>query len=493
MRERERDLALLFATLILVVVALWMVWPGNPGFHLSLGPLRVDKEIKLHQGLDLKGGLWVLLEAKTLAEEPVSREDMVASKGIIERRLSSLRISEPLIQLRGTGKILIEIPEVKDPEQAIETFGRRGLLEFIDVGYTPLMEGTRIRTTYGEMEGGTGLAGTVEISPTAAPATPTPSATLTPAGEIATPIPLMSPTITPEGGGRTFTTLLTQEHLRSAKVFFREVGWSQMSFTLNSEGARILEEHTRTHVGQFMAVAMDGEIVSSPKIDSVIQDQLSFPARLSLARAQSLDIQLKHGALPVPLEVVEERTVGPTLGQDSVHKSIVAGEIGLSMAALFILLYYRLPGLVADLALGVWTMIVFALFKLVPVVLTLAGIAGFLLSLGMALNANILILERMKEELRTGRQLRQAVEAGFSRARPSILHSNVTTIIICLILLTFGPGIVKGFALTLLIGVVVGMFIAIVVTRSLLRLIGEFFSGEVSGQEEPRLRTLIGH
>lgn len=492
MKGRERDLVLLFAILILAVVALWVDWPGNPGLHLSFGPLKVDREIKLHRGLDLGGGLRVLLEAKMGAEERVSREEMVAAKGIIERRIDSLGISEPIIQLLGADKILVEIPEVKDPELAIKTFGRRGLLEFIDVGYTPPAQGTRVRTTYEALGGGTGLTGTVGISPTVAPATSTPSIALSPAVTVTTPAPL-SPTVTPEGEGKIFTPVLTQEHLKSARVFFREEGWSQVSFTLNPEGAEILEEHTRTHMGQFMAIAMDGEIISSPKIDSVIRDQIGFPARLSLAQAQSLDIQLKYGALPVPLEVAEKRRVGPTLGQESVRKSTMAGEIGLSMVALFILLYYRLPGLLADLALGIYGALVLALLKLIPLVLTLSGVAGLILSMGIALDANILIFERMKEELRAGSELRQAVKVGFSRAWPSILYPNIATIIICLILVTFGEGILKGFALTLLIGVVVSMFMAIVVTRTFLRFTMEFFFRELDGERETRLRALIGY
>ncbi len=487
---KRRDLALLSTILILAMVALWVDWPGNPGLHVSLGPLKIDKEIGLHRGLDLGGGQWVLLEVERGTE--VSRQQMLTAKGIIEKRIYSLGISEPIVQLVGADKILVEIPEVKDSELAIKTFGQRGLLEFIDVGYTPLAGGTKVRTTYEEVEEEAALAGTVETSPTIAPVTPTPTIVLTLTATVNTPIPV-SPTLTPEDGSRIFTTVLTQGYLRGAEIFFREGGWSQVSFALNAEGAGILEEHTRAHMGQFMAIAMDKEIISSPKIDSVIRDQIAFPARLSLSQAQSLEIQLRYGALPVSLGVAEKREVGPTLGQDSVRKSIVAGEIGLSAVALFMILYYRLPGFLADLALGIYAALVLALLKLMPVVLTLAGIAGFILVMGMALDAAILILERMKEELRAGSELSRAVEAGFSRARSSILYPGISAIIICLLLLTFGVGILKGFALALLIGVTINMFTVIVVTRTFLRVGLGFFMRELDGEKEARLRALLGY
>jgi preprotein translocase subunit SecD len=205
---------------------------------------------------------------------------------------------------------------------------------------------------------------------------------------------------------------------------------------------------------------------------------------------------LKYGALPVPLEIVEQRTVGPTLGQDSLQKSFVAGAIGLLLVVLFMLVYYRLPGLLADVALVIYALVVFALFKLIPVTLTLAGIAGFILSIGMAVDANILIFERMKEEMRSGKTLGAAIEAGFARAWNSIRDSNASTLITCAILYIFGSyfgtSVIRGFAITLAIGVLVSLFTAITVTRTFLRVTQTMMFPKPDPEQEPRLRRLFG-
>jgi len=214
--------------------------------------------------------------------------------------------------------------------------------------------------------------------------------------------------------------------------------------------------------GSGITVAFTGNVVSSGQITG----------RFTLEEARSLSVQMRYGALPVPLRVAESRAVGPTLGQDSVRKSINAGVIGLLVVILFMLLYYRLPGVLADFALIIYALLVFGLFKLIPVTLTLPGIAGFVLSVGMAVDANVLIFDRMKEELRGGRNLRAAIDTGFARAWPSIRDSNTSTLITCAILFifgnTFGASIVKGFSVTLSLGVVVSLFTAIIVTRTFL-------------------------
>src|SRR5690606_24808930 len=229
---------------------------------------------------------------------------------------------------------------------------------------------------------------------------------------------------------------------------------------------------TSTHIGQPMSIVVDKRVISTAEIRNPIRDSgviQGMPAN----EVNALALQLKSGALAVPLEVVQSRTVGPTLGQDSIDKSIVAGAVGLALVALFMILFYRVPGVLSVVALMVYSAIVFALFKLIPVVLTLAGIAGFILSIGMAVDANVLIFSRMKEELRRGNPVRRAIEAGFDHAWPSIRDSNVSTMITCVILYWFGrytgASIIQGFALTLFIGVAVSMFSAITVTRTLLR------------------------
>ena len=253
-------------------------------------------------------------------------------------------------------------------------------------------------------------------------------------------------------------------------------GQYEVSFEMKSDAAKIFSDYTTTHVGQVLAIVLDKKVISAPTINSAITDGKGvIQGNFTAQSANDLALQLRYGSLPIPLKVVTSQTVGPTLGQDSLRKSLLAGVIGLSVVILFMGLYYRLPGIVADLALLTYAMTTFALFKLIPVTLTLPGIAGFVLSVGMAVDANVLIFERLKEELRAGRTLRQAIDLGWARAWPSIRDSNLSTLITCLILFwfgsTFGASIVKGFALTLSIGVTISMFTAIIVTRTFLHLV----------------------
>jgi preprotein translocase subunit SecD len=236
---------------------------------------------------------------------------------------------------------------------------------------------------------------------------------------------------------------------------------------------------------------MDKKVIECPVIQSPITGGRGVinggqGAGFTLQSAQNIVIQLKYGALPVPLKVVDSNQVGPTLGAEAIRQSIIAGAIGLGIVLTFMLLYYRLPGLLADLALIIYAAVTFAVFRIIPVTLTLAGIAGFILSIGMAVDANILIFERMKEELRSGRTLRAAIDAGFGRAWTSIRDSNFSTLITCAILfwfgMTFGASIIQGFALTLAIGVVVSLFTAVLVSRTFLHLI-------VDGMEQSEKTT----
>jgi preprotein translocase subunit SecD len=276
---------------------------------------------------------------------------------------------------------------------------------------------------------------------------------------------------------RVWPTVITGDMLASAQVVFDQFNQPAVAFTLKPEGAERFFQYTSEHVGEFLSIVLDGEVISSATIREPIRDQGQITGNFTREEARSLVIILRYGALPVPLKVVENRTVGPTLGADSVERSLRAGIIGLATVMLFMLAYYRLPGLLANLALMIYATIVLAIFKLLPVVLTLAGIAGFILSIGMAVDANILIFERMKEELRAGKVLRSAIDIGWSRAWPSIRDSNFSTLITCAILFwfgnQFGATIVKGFALTLAIGVLVSMFTAIVVTRTFLHVVLE--------------------
>lgn len=462
-------------------------------------PDAENRSVEIRQGLDLQGGLQVLLQADMPDGQTPTKDSMRAVRQIIENRINSLGVSEPLIQLQGEDKIVVELPGIEDPDEAIETFGETGRLEIIATGSTFLpprqgdQPGTMVKTSYPVL--------VADFTPTV-----TPSSTITPTATMpatATPTLMATPTITATGtitatqgvtgtGGtqatpsptaqpiteREWPTVITGDMLASAQVIFDQVtNQPAVGFTLEAKGAERFYQYTSNHIGEYLSIVLDGEVISSARIRDAIRDQGQITGDFTREEARRLVIQLKYGALPVPLKVVNNVTVGPTLGEDSVDRSLMAGIIGLSVVMIFMVTYYRLPGVLANLALLIYTAVVLAIFKLIPVVLTLAGIAGFVLSIGMAVDANILIFERLKEELRFGRTLRSAIDAGWRRAWPSIRDSNFSTLITCVILFwfggQFGATIVKGFALTLAIGVLVSMFTAIVVTRTFLHIVLE--------------------
>jgi preprotein translocase subunit SecD len=477
---RERNYMFLVGIIFLALIAGWIDLPDNPGLHV--GP--ISKDIKVHEGLDLQGGLQVLLQADVPDCNAVPSDSMDAAKSIVENRINGLGVVEPLVQRSGACRIIVQLPGISNPDEAIKTFGGTGLLEFIDAGDTPLTEGAVVKTT-----GPSTVVVPGQPTPTPAPETPTvvpsPTAVVTSAASVTTTTGVTSTTpitSTTPVTATVYRTIMTGKDLQSASVAFQSTtNQPYIQFTLTSDGAKIFSDFTSKNVGKYLAITLDKRVISSPVIKSAITGGSGIiEGQFTLDQANNLVVQLKYGALPVPLKVVQSNSIGPTLGRDSVNKSIVAGAIGLIIVVLFMLLYYRLPGLLADMALTIYALLVFAVYKFgVPgifpyVTLTLPGIAGFILSVGMAVDANILIFERMKEELRAGRTLLLAIEAGFQRAWPSIRDSNISTLITCAILLwfgaSFGASIVAGFALTLGIGVLLSLFTAVTVTRTFLRL-----------------------
>jgi preprotein translocase subunit SecD len=318
------------------------------------------------------------------------------------------------------------------------------------MGTNAVPEGTVVKTDFGSDES---LSQAPAISPT-----PQDSATET----------LPTETI--------YHTVMTGDTLSNVAVTTDQTGRYQVAFDLTDEGAQIFGDYTTNNIGNLLAIVLDKQVISVPRIESAITEGSGvIQGNFTAESANALAVQLRYGSLPIPLEVVSSQVVGPTLGEDSLQKSLIAGIIGMVVVMLFMALYYRLPGVVADIALLIYALIVYGLFRFIPVTLTLPGIAGFVLSIGVAVDANVLIFERLKEELRGGRTLRQAIDLGWGRAWPSIRDSNLSTLITCAILFwfgnTFGASIVKGFSLTLAIGVLVSMFTAIVVTRTFLHLV----------------------
>jgi protein-export membrane protein SecD len=418
--------------------------------------------------------------------------DQVAK--IIDSRVNALGVVEPLVQTQGARRIIVELPGIEDPEKAIAVLRETSLLEFVDAGREFLPIGTRIDTTYPQLvsEGATTHdVSTGQAPPTPPTATPpitaTETLTLTAPGAITTSLPTetVASTATTETGGttRVYADVITGQHLKSATAY-RDPNTGQfgISFELTEEGATLFADFTTAHADYnqqpyyYLTIVLDKVVISSPHISGAIPEgRGQISGNFTLDEVNNLAVQLRYGALPIPLKVETTRSIGPTLGQDSVQRSIRAGAVGLSIVLLFMLVYYRLPGFLADLALILYGLFNLALYKLIPVTLTLPAITGFILGTGMAVDANILVFERMKEELRAGRSLGMAMEAGFSRAWTSIRDSNISTLITCVILFyfgsTFGAGTVKGFAITLALGVVINIFTAITVTRTFIRLV----------------------
>jgi len=274
------------------------------------------------------------------------------------------------------------------------------------------------------------------------------------------------------GTGFKETGLTGKQLQRSSVTFNQSTGAPEVALQFNSDGAKLFAEITKRNTGKTIAIFLDGQILSNPTVNQEITGgNAVISGSFTLAEAKDLSRRLNAGALPVPIALVSQQTVGATLGSTSIERSIFAGIFGIIIVGLFMIVFYRLPGLLATLALALYTLIVLAVFKLWPITLTLAGIAGFILSIGIALDANILIFERTKEELRNGRPLDAAIEEGFKRAWLSIRDSNVSSIITSLILIWFGSSLIKGFAITLLVGILISLFSAITVTRTLLRLV----------------------
>lgn len=381
-------------------------------------------------GLDLVGGSRIMLEAKTTdTVRKITPEVMSRLQYAIESRVNKLGVSETSVAQVGEKRLLVEIPNVTDLKEAEAFLGKTAQLEFKQPVFDENKQPKRDEN------------GLMMWEPTG----------------------------------------LTGEDLKSASIGSDQSGQWTVSLEFNGKGANKFAELTQKLVGQQMAIFFDNEEISAPVIREAI-----FGGRAEISggssgfkyeEAEKMVNLLNAGALPVPSDIIQENTVGPTLGSDSIEKSKFAAMIGIGFVMLFMVFAYRLPGLIADIALIVYGLILFALFKAIPVTLTLAGIAGFVLSVGMAVDANILIFERTKEELRAGRNLFTAINSGFDRAFTSIFDSNMTTIITCTILYLLGTSVVKGFALTLAIGVVVSMFSAITVTKNFMHLI--FGTGEL--------------
>ncbi|MEK7101346.1 MAG: protein translocase subunit SecD [Patescibacteria group bacterium] len=410
-------------TIALIVLAAGVInLPAiyRPRINFNLLGRQVFRDLDLKLGLDLRGGVHLVYEADTATLPESDRAPAVeATRSNIERRINSLGVSEPIIQTAKVGsdyRLIVELAGVTDINQAISLIGQTALLEFKE-------------------------------------------------SNVATPASALD----------FITTGLTGRDLQLAQVQFdsgKTAGQPVVAIEFNPEGAKKFAQITSRNLGRPLAIFLDGQLVMRPPtVQSAITDgRAVISGNFTPDEAKKLVIQLNAGALPVPIKIIEQRNIGATLGSQSIAKSLLAASVGIVTVWLFMLINYGWKGLLADLVLVVYILISLSIIRLIPITLTLAGIAGLILSIGMATDANILIFERMKEELRWGRPIKAAVELAFHRAWTSIRDSNASSLITAALLFWFGSGSVRGFALTLAVGILVSLFTSIIITRNLLRL-----------------------
>ena len=394
-------------------------WVGASFLRLPKKPFKL--------GLDLQGGTHLIYEAdlSNIAKEDYS-SSMEGLRDVIERRVNLFGVREPMVQVQGE-RLVVELAGIKDPGEAIKMIGQTPYLEFREQkeNYNEILEKNRevIETQEGQIED-----------------------------------PFKA-------------TILTGKYLKHSELGFDQTtNRPLVHLEFNDEGAKIFEELTGKNVRKILAIYIDGIPISTP----VVQEKISggkaqITGQFTVEEARTLSRNLNAGALPVPIKLISQQSVGPILGKISLEKSLKAGMLGFLAVIIFIILFYRLPGILASLALGIYAVLVLTIFKLIPVTLTLAGIGGFILSIGMAVDANVLIFSRMREELREGKSFSQSLEEGFNRAWPAIRDGNFTTLLVAAILFGFGSSFIKGFATTLSIGILISMFSALIITKNFLK------------------------
>ncbi len=430
---------------------------------LMLGAILVINQIPARLGLDLRGGSQLTLQVKTTDKvKEITPKVLEGVQKVVEGRINGLGVAEALVQTSGKDQLLVQLPGVKDPQEAEKVLGGTAQLDFRK--QKPGTDGLLLQALQKQKFIDVQLAALEKTSPRDEKAI----ATLQPqikANQKAIQELYEPSTLT----GANLTDALAQPTGANSD------SWA-IAVRFDGKGGELFADLTKAIAGtkQTLGIFLDDKLLSYPGVSAqyaatgITGGNAEISGSFDAKSANTLAVQLRGGALPVPVEIIENRTVGATLGKDSIRSSIVAAISGLILVFIFMAVYYRLPGVIADIALAVYALLTYAGFVLMGVTLTLPGIAGFILSIGMAVDSNVLIFERTREELRSGKTLYRSVEAGFNRAFSSILDSHVTTLISCGALFWFGAGLVKGFALTLAIGVIISLFTSLTCSRTLL-------------------------
>jgi len=385
--------------LILIVLCLLILLSAYQAFYHA-----ADREVGIKRGLDIAGGLYVLLEAVETGDRELDEDSIERAITVIRMRVDELGVAEPIIAAQGDNRIRIELPDLEDVEQARSIIGRTAMLRFVGPDGVEIATGAHLVRAMAER----------------------------------------SPEVSP---------------------------YPYVSVEFNREGALLFAEATEKFLNQPISIVLDDEVISEPYVRAVITDgKASIEGNFTFEEAANLSLLLRSGSLPVELRELESRLIGPTLGQRTEEIAVYAAGVGLALVLLFMIIYYRVAGIIAGAALIFYLSLVLWALNYLPTTLTLPGIAGLILSIGMAVDANVIIFERIKDELRSGRTPRSAMEGGFQRAFRAILDANVTTLIVTIVLFSLASGPVRGFAVTLFIGIICSMFTAIVLTRLLMRL-----------------------
>jgi preprotein translocase subunit SecD len=383
----------------------------------------------INLGLDLQGGSHLVLEAQDTPDIKVTSDRVDSALEVIRRRIDQLGVTEPTLYRQGPRRIIVELPGIRDPQRAIDLIGKTALLEFVDTGLTALPRGARWDAD-----------GKTVRMPQSEP-----------------PVQLPKKVI------------LTGADLVDARTDFdSSTGQPVVTFSFRGKAVQTFGNFTANNIGKHLTIVLDNDVISSPVIQTAIpsgRGQIS--GGFTVDSARDLAVLLRAGALPVPVQLVENRTIGPELGRDSIDKSVHAGFVAIVAVVLFMALYYGVAGILADVAMGIYLLFVMGILVAFHATLTLPGIAGLILSLGIALDANVIIYEKVKEELRAGKTVGSAIQTGWNRAILTIVDSNVTTVIGAAVLFALGTGPIRGFALTLIFGVGASLFTGILVTRML--------------------------
>lgn len=424
-KARKNEL-IIIAILILVILAGVIIWPEGPDIDLSKIHIDYQKELKFRLGLDLQGGTHLVYDLDLSKISSKDRKDAInGAKDVIEKRINAFGVSEPIIQTDSTGsadRIIVELPGLKNTDEAVSLIGKTAQLEFKE------QAGAMPQTSSG--------------------------------------------TSIPQAAQWKSTGLTGAQFKKASVEFSKDTNEPEIKIEFNNEGTKLFSEITQRNISKPVAIFLDNQLVSAPTVQTAITDgNAVITGKFTVDEAKKIVIQLNAGALPVPLKLSEQRTVGATLGQESIQKSLIAGIIGLLLVIIFMILYYRLLGFLSALALIFYTIITLAIYKLVSITLTLGSIAGFILSVGAAAEASVLIFARMREELTKGKTFTLAAEDGYRGAWSSIRDSNIVSLIICAILYLSGTGSVRGFAVTLAIGIIISIFLVVTFIHSLLILI----------------------